>query len=149
MPIEIDEGVELPSLKRGSGKDPKYPLADMKIADLLAALKEAVQFCSACDGIGTVRSMTDETEICQPPGSSERGCTQCAGWRAAIAQAAAPETVAERNRLKEVNAGLLAALKLFRPMFCAPADFSIADVWNAMEQADTAIAQAEQAEATP
>jgi hypothetical protein len=60
--------------------------------------------------------------------------------------AAAPETAAERDRLKEVNADLLAALKLFRTKvynaaLCSGMDHEWAT--EACSLADAAIAKAE------
>ena len=48
----------------------------------------------------------------------------------------------ECDRLKSINADLLAALEAILPMTGAPHDYTIGDVWKAQEQARAAIAKA-------
>lgn len=61
-------------------------LTDEKVTEierLRAALEALVKDCPDCGGKGTVYLM-DETEICQPPGSSGRDCGRCAAGRAVL-----------------------------------------------------------------
>ncbi|KKM20737.1 hypothetical protein LCGC14_1642410 [marine sediment metagenome] len=49
--------------------------------------------------------------------------------------------------MTELETDLLDALKLVRSMVGAPHDFTIADIWNAQQQADEVIARAEDEDA--
>ena len=52
------------------------------------------------------------------------------------------ELRAERDRLLALNERLVKALKRLRPMCGAPHDYTIADVWQAQQEADDVLDEA-------
>ena len=66
---------------------------------LIEATRAAVAMCLCCDGTGEARTLGDETEVGQSPGSSAIPCPNCTDWRKALAALDSPE------ELKAMEAG--------------------------------------------